>query len=260
MGITVIPTLFDEDNLPASESSSKTVGQVRETGKYYRHPDSAVITYPLVVEKAIGSIPKSEEKLKIAIIGGGAAGIASCYELSRLENSDRIEVTLYESDPDHFTYKVPDDPDAVVPVNLDTFGKRAGRVFAAKSYNPNVEDPSQDDDHTIYEIGAMRFPEIAGLTWHYAGEVFGETETVEVFPNPGKVPTEFVFGDRSDRYYNKSTGGIWLDKDSPTKRVFEVVRAGIFGVPPKPEGPQYPRSHFFHRWSGTVRNSCRIER
>ncbi|XP_065208003.1 phenylalanine 2-monooxygenase precursor-like [Planococcus citri] len=239
MGISVIPTLFDEDNLPASESPSKTIKDVRQTGRFYRHPDSAMVSYPLVVEKAIGSIPKNDEKLKIAIIGGGAAGIASCYELSRLGNSDRIEVTLYESDPDHFTYLL--EPQQV---KIDTFGKRAGRVFAARTSAPSGDEHSNPDDHTVYEIGAMRFPEIAGLTWHYAGQVFKDTDKVDAFPNPGKVPTEFVFGDRADRYYNKSTGGMWLDEDSPTKRVFKVVHAGIFGSPPTADGPKYPRSHF----------------
>ncbi|XP_065207998.1 phenylalanine 2-monooxygenase precursor-like [Planococcus citri] len=219
MGISVIPGLFDEGSLPASDDSCKTLADVRKTGKNYRHPDSALIRYPLVVadEEGIGSVPIGDDYLNIAIIGAGVAGIASCYELSRLGNMNRIKLTMYEADPANCIFT----SDAT-QFALDTEGKKAGRVFAARSYD--ITD-NLKHDHTVYEIGAMRFPEIAGLTWHYVGEVYGNDKTVKVFPNPGKVPTEFVFGNRTDRYSPEA----WLDEHSPTKCVRDIVRSGIFG-------------------------------
>jgi phenylalanine 2-monooxygenase len=76
----------------------------------------------------------------------------------------------------------------------------------------------------------MRFPSIAGLTWHYASLVFGPGPVVTPFPNPGTVPTEFVFGNRFDRY----VGATWLDPASPTLAVRDIVIAGLVGTGPHP--------------------------
>ncbi|XP_065208008.1 phenylalanine 2-monooxygenase precursor-like [Planococcus citri] len=230
MGISVIPSLLDEKNV--ATLGAKTIAEICKTGRYYRHPDSALISYPLVVADKIGKIPDNKE-LKIAVIGAGVGGIASCYELSRLGNSDKIHVTLYESDPENFIFAPP-------VVKVKTAGLKTGRVFAARSQSSdtNQDDGDKDSkpgDKTVYEIGAMRFPEIAGLTWHYANSVFKEDTKVDAFPNPGTVATEFVFGDRSDRY---SRDDGWLKENSPTERVYKVVRAGIFG-PPEKETPCY---------------------
>jgi hypothetical protein len=66
---------------------------------------------------------------------------------------------------------------------------------------------------------------IAGLTWHYADRAFGAGTVVNPFPNPGTVPTEFVFGSRFDRYF----GAQWLDPTSPTRTVRDLVIQGLVG-------------------------------
>ncbi|MND79337.1 Phenylalanine 2-monooxygenase precursor precursor [compost metagenome] len=191
----------------AGLSNSETIAELLRRSRHYRHPDSAQIAYPYTVETPLGFLPPGNHR--IAIVGAGAAGIAALYELSRLaaqlEASDQVTVDLYDSDPDHFL--------APRPVNdIAVRNRKAGRVSAARV---SVDGT----DRTVYEVGAMRFPEIAGLTWHYASQVFDPQALVKVFPNPGKVPTEFVFADRVDRYGNNQ----WQDPDSPTRRVFEVV-------------------------------------
>lgn len=210
MGLSVIPNLLD--GKPKSTPGPKSLREIAEKGRYYRHPDSAQISYPLVVQEPLGSVNKD---LKIAIIGAGAAGIAALYELCRLENSSKhITVTIYEADPENFVHY------SITPTSLIISGLKAGRISAARS-----GDESGGTDHAVYEIGAMRFPEIAGLMWHYVKTIYGDDKEVGVFPNPGAVPTEMIHGDRVDRF----GGGEWLDSNSPTKKVVDVVRSRLFG-------------------------------
>ncbi|WP_246541768.1 tryptophan 2-monooxygenase oxidoreductase [Collimonas antrihumi] len=188
------------------------IGDVLEEGKFYRHPDSAEISYPLAVEPEIGVIPDGGD-LNIGIVGAGAAGISALYELSRIaakRSSGNITVTIFETDPNSFLAK---------PAGkaVDVFGKKAGRVSAARV----------GESETVYEVGAMRFPTIAGLTWHYAAQVFDEDAPIKIFPNPGTVATEFVFGDQVDRYARDT----WHDESSPTLAVKDAVIFGFIGDP-----------------------------
>lgn len=226
MSITVITRMSDSDEKP------HTIGEIFSIGKNYRHPDSVLVSYPNAAKNTLGSFPKNKD-YKIAIIGAGASGIASLYELSRIarnQNSGKINVTLYESDYNNFIKL----KNSISPRNLDFYGKRAGRVFAARSRE------REEKDHSVYEIGAMRFPEIAGLTWHYASIAFGDDKSVEIFPNPGKVPTEFVFGDRVDRYVYKNGTEYWLDGNSPTKVIKDIIKEGLAGTEKEPNISLYP--------------------
>lgn len=212
MGFTICPNWITED--ASKTPPTKTIGELRQTGRFYRHPDSALISYPLVVDQPMGRIDKP---VKIAVVGGGIAGIASIYELSRLPNAcENISITLFESEPDHFT--------APAGFGDDSHRQRAGRVFTGSSGGSNSKN-------AVYEIGAMRFPEIAGLTWHYASQVFGDGGQVKVFPNPGKVPTEFIQGERVDRYMAGGENGHWLDTNSPVPKLVKVIQKGLFGNP-----------------------------
>jgi phenylalanine 2-monooxygenase len=164
----------------------KTIGQLAGgDGRVYRHPDSAQISYPLTVQTPLGSVPAQGEAISVAIIGAGPAGIAALYELRQIADTiplRRVDVVIFETDALNFLFTPPPvNPTVITP-------RRAGRV--SSYYTPA----------TVYEIGAMRFPEIAGMTWHYAERAFGADEVVNPFPNPGLVPTEFVFGSQFDRY------------------------------------------------------------
>jgi hypothetical protein len=218
MGVTIMLRLTEP---AAREEVSDTVGQVRKNGRFYRHPDSALVSYPVAVDpgegQPLGKLPEGPA-LDIAIVGGGAAGIASLYELSQLARQGRkINVTIYEADPDSFlTNKVRPAMRKTIAVR----GLKAGRVSAARIKTKLTVD-------TVYEVGAMRFPEIAGLTWHYAAVAFGDDAPIKVFPNPGKVPTEFVFGNQVDRYER----GEWSDPHSPTRAVLGLIGDGLAGSP-----------------------------
>jgi tryptophan 2-monooxygenase len=201
-----------------------TIGELANgPGLSYRHPDSAQVSYPRAVQTALGRSPGAGVT-RVAIIGAGPAGIAALFELRRLADNGpnhAFDVEVFEADAANFLFTPrPTNPAHVTP-------RRAGRV--SSYYAPD----------TVYEIGAMRFPSIAGLTWHYASLAFGPGPVVTPFPNPGTVPTEFVFGNRFDRY----VGATWLDPASPTLAVRDIVIAGLVGTGPNPPymiGPLTP--------------------
>ncbi|MDE1167686.1 MAG: hypothetical protein PW845_20510 [Pseudomonas sp.] len=192
------------------QPASTTIDDLQNKSRHYRHPDSATVAYPVIVAAPLGELPPRDHH--IAIVGAGAAGISALYELAQLSRTlpapFQLNVTVFENDPDHFL--------AAGSQAVDVKGRKAGRVSAAR-----VSAPGEDGTHerSVYEVGAMRFPEIAGLTWHYASRVYAPDTLVNVFPNPGKVATEFVFADRVDRYENTE----WLDKESPTRKVLGLV-------------------------------------
>jgi hypothetical protein len=214
MAVTVIRNLADAaDTLRAAQlrTAVKTIGQLAGgDGRFYRHPDSVQISYPLTVQGPLGSVPAPGEPISVAIIGAGPAGIAALYELRQIADTipqRTVDVVIFETDASNFLFTPrPVDPMVITP-------RRAGRV--SSYYTPA----------TVYEIGAMRFPEIAGMTWHYAERAFGADQEVNVFPNPGTVPTEFVFGSQFDRY----VGNTWDDPASPTRKVRDLVLAGLTG-------------------------------
>jgi tryptophan 2-monooxygenase len=206
MAVTIIKDLAQAALLRAAPV---TIGELANgPGLSYRHPDSAQISYPRTVQTTLGSVP--DGRTSVAIIGAGPGGIAALYELRQVANANprrAFEVVICEADPSNFLFTPrPVNPGHVIP-------RRAGRV--SSYYTP----------HTVYEIGAMRFPSIAGLTWHYAERAFGAATVVNPFPNPGTVPTEFVFGSRFDRYF----GAQWLD---PIVR--DLVIEGLVGTGPNP--------------------------
>ncbi|CAI8825221.1 MULTISPECIES: hypothetical protein [Pseudomonas] len=215
MSVTVIWNWARSAQMPNSE----TIANLVERSRYYRHPDSVHIAYPTTVDAPLGELPVGRHR--IAIVGAGVAGITALYELSRtLTGGAQIEVDLYDNDPDHFLHEQPTNGHER---GVRTAGKRAGRVSAARA---TTGLGGSETERSVYEIGAMRFPEIAGLTWLYASRVFNPTTQVNVFPNPGKVATEFVFADRVDRYGN----GQWQDPQSPTRQVFALVLKYFPGV------------------------------
>jgi tryptophan 2-monooxygenase len=224
MAVTVIKDLEQGAaalRAAALRGAATTIGQLAGgDGRVYRHPDSAQISYPLTVQTALGSVPPQGEVISVAIIGAGPAGIAALYELRQVALTAPgrlIQAVIFETDASNFLFTPrPVNPSVVTP-------RRAGRV--SSYYTPA----------TVYEIGAMRFPEIAGMTWHYAERAFGADKEVNVFPNPGTVPTEFVFGSRFDHYVGKS----WLDPNSPTRTVRDLVIAGLTG-PTYMIGPYTP--------------------
>ncbi|CAG8622280.1 39276_t:CDS:2 [Gigaspora margarita] len=198
MSVTVIRDLVSAaKKFKQIIEEGKAIKEIIEESKYYRHPDSATISYAKIAEESIGKI--SDKDLNIGIVGAGPSGICALYELSKIDHNKKIKVSLYESDPKNFIFS---------GEFGDLIPTRAGRVSATMA-----------SSRAVYEVGAMRFPETAGLTWYYAGKVFGVKKKVNPFPNPGAVTTEFVFGDRVDHYI----GGDWEDPDSPALKVKELV-------------------------------------
>src|SRR3954469_24340165 len=99
MSVTVITDL----EAAVRGAPTVTIDQLANgKGFVYRHPDSAQISYPKAVTTAIGSLPAGGGTYHIAIVGGGAAGIAALYELRKLADANptwRLVVYVLEADP-----------------------------------------------------------------------------------------------------------------------------------------------------------------
>ncbi len=106
---------------------------------------------------SIVSIPPKTKK-KVAIIGAGAAGLVSAFELSKVEN---IEVTLFESS--------------------DRLGGRMDSTVI----------PDGKLNNKIFEMGCMRFPPTSHTLYYYLNK-FG-LRPVPNFPDPGVVSTELLY-------------------------------------------------------------------
>lgn len=100
------------------------------------------------------SKPISNTNKKVAIIGAGAAGLVSAYQLKKVG----LTVDLYEAEQ-----------------------RYGGRVF---SYHPIEKEAA------LFEMGAMRVPPSEKIFNFYAKEFGMESGD---FPDPGKVPTSIIF-------------------------------------------------------------------
>ncbi len=106
----------------------------------------------------IARLPGEALGKKVAIIGAGAAGLVSAYELLRI---------------------------GVEPVIFEATDRIGGRAFSKPFQQGGPSD-------AFAEMGAMRFPLSARLFFHYASEVFGMRTSGE-FPDPGKVYTRLYY-------------------------------------------------------------------
>ncbi|CAG8754769.1 12389_t:CDS:2, partial [Gigaspora margarita] len=86
------------------------------------------------------------------------------------------------------------------------------------NYNQKIKVSLYESDPNNFTISGEY--ETAGLTWYYAGKVFGINKKVNPFLNPGAVTIEFVFGDRVDHYISSD----WEDPDSLALKIKELVK------------------------------------
>ena len=198
-----------------------SIAELAQHARHYRHPDSAHIAYPLVVQDTLGVLP--QRNYRIGIIGAGSAGTVALFELARLAQQlsapHRMQVSLFDMDPLHFLAPQPTKQD-VSPIHT----RKAGRVWAARVATDAAT--GVQTDRTIYEVGAMRFPETAGLIWHYASQVYEPATRLSVFPNPGKVATEFVFGADTERYNHTH----WDNPECTTRQLLRLILRYLPGI------------------------------
>lgn len=174
MSITVITDLQAAADEYAA-GGTKSIADLVSENLNRRYPDSVRWSYIRMVRNETGPTPfaSSDNFLKnqtIAIVGAGAAGAAALFELAKIvTNTSNFQVHLYESDPLNYVH------------GGSEYDRRMGRVYTNKSNNSK------------YELGAMRYPSAAGLTWHYMSCVYPPSTKVDPFPNPGVVPTLFGF-------------------------------------------------------------------
>jgi len=198
----------------------ESIGVLAHASRHGRHPDSARTAYPNVVQDPLGILPK--RNYRVGIVGAGSAGISALYELARLtpklDAPHRMHIQVFDSDPQHFLAKQPKQDANSMHI------RKSGRVWAARVATHDASGPTTD--RTVYEVGAMRFPETAGLIWHYASQVYNPATLLSVFPNPGKVATEFAFGAETERYNHTH----WSNPQCLTKQVLRLILRYLPGV------------------------------
>jgi hypothetical protein len=125
--------------------------------------------------------------LKICIIGSGAAGLSLATEVSFLAErslvTNGVELTQM-----YYDEEVENDTTGLVK-----YETKWGRIFNVKA------------GENAQEIGCMRFPTIAVLTWTYINSILKEGEKdkpLKKFPNPGKVLTQFLYRDMDVIFQN----------------------------------------------------------
>ncbi|PRA32403.1 flavin monoamine oxidase family protein [Pseudomonas poae] len=117
-------------------------------------PDSGWLAQPL---------EDAEKNVRVVIIGAGMSGLLSARELLRAG----LNVVLYERNQ-------------LEQVDSDWHRYSYGRTHSAVR--------TLDTD-TVCELGAMRFPGKAKVTWEVFGDILGDDTLLQLFPNPGLVPT-----------------------------------------------------------------------
>lgn len=105
----------------------------------------------------------AEKDARVIIIGAGMSGLLTARELLRAG----LNVTLYERNQ-------------LEDIDADWHRYNYGR---ARSFVRKLQSD------TVCELGAMRFPAKAKVTWEMFGDVLGEDTLLDLFPNPGIVPT-----------------------------------------------------------------------
>jgi len=158
-------------------------------------------------------------KFKVVVVGRGASALAVMSELQDIARKNpRLTIEV-----ENLYY----DPEVGDPDNLVNYKSKWGRIFATKP-GPNEQ-----------EIGCMRFPSIAVLTWTFINKVYGDRSNEELvaFPNPGVVPTQFIFRDMNVAFERDSNapGGVApiAGMNSPLQvknfAVMEQVKNGVIG-------------------------------
>ncbi|MFT5683208.1 MAG: tryptophan 2-monooxygenase [Myxococcota bacterium] len=112
------------------------------------------------VAKTIGTLPDELLNTRVAIIGGGPAGMVAAWELHKL---------------------------GLVPVIFEAGDRLGGRNWS--KYFTNADGSVSN---VIAEMGAMRFPPINKVLYYYARDLFKLTFEPS-FPDPGKVPTRLYY-------------------------------------------------------------------
>lgn len=104
-----------------------------------------------------------EKDARVVIIGAGMSGLLTARELLRAG----LNVVLYERNQ---LEQVDDDWHRYIHGRTCSFVRKL-------------------EADTVCELGAMRFPAKAKVTWEVFGDILGDDTLLQLFPNPGLVPT-----------------------------------------------------------------------
>ncbi|EIM16995.1 FAD-dependent oxidoreductase [Pseudomonas chlororaphis] len=155
---------------------SPTVDNFKQLPIYY--PDQPMANWRALALGGMISSTTLNGTISVCVVGRGAGALGAMTELDEIAKKNpgltiRVKNIYYDTE-----VELADDPE----VNYDS---KWGRIFTVK--------PGQNHQ----EIGCMRFPSIALLTWNYISKAYPTqgSEPLVRFPNPGRVPTQFIYRD-----------------------------------------------------------------
>ncbi|MGC5703418.1 FAD-dependent oxidoreductase [Pseudomonas sp. NFXW11] len=188
-----------------------TVNQFVKQSVYY--PDQPAVKWQevamgkMVADGAIAN----DQPLSICVVGRGAAAVAALTELDQIAARN----PNFQCQVSNAYYETEIEETADAEVNYDS---KWGRIFAVK--------PGDN----FQEIGCMRFPSIAVLTWSFIAHAYPDNldDELSVFPNPGRVPTQFLFRDMNVIF---DRSGVIEDMNSEEQlanfKVMDAVKNGV---------------------------------
>lgn len=191
-----------------------TVGNFKDLSIFY--PDQPLVDWKEVSLGKMVSATDLSGEINVCVVGRGAGALAAMTELNEIAKKNpnlKINVTnLY------YDTEVESARDPAV-----SYENKWGRIFSVK--------PGSN----YQEIGCMRFPSIAQLTWNYIAKAYPgqEDEPLQRFPNPGRVPTQFIYRDMSVTFEIDSSGnsvaipGMNNSKQIEDLSTMEAVKNGV---------------------------------
>lgn len=201
---------------PSSDSAlaaDPTVDNFKNLQIFY--PDHPTVRWQSVVLGKMISATDLKGSLDVCVIGRGAGALAVMTELDEIARKNaNLTVNVRNS---YYDTEVEQAGDPQV-----TYNSKWGRIFAAK--------PGKN----YQEIGCMRFPSIALLTWHYISKAYPDqgSSPLSRFPNPGRVPTQFLYRDMNV-IFEVGPAGLEAIKDMNDAdqlenfQTMEAVRIGV---------------------------------
>jgi tryptophan 2-monooxygenase len=166
---------------------SPTVNNLKTLPIYY--PDQPTVSWESVALGKMITPSTLAGDLDVCVVGRGASALGVMTELNEIAKSNSGAVISVSNIYYDTEAELAGDTAA-------TYASKFGRIFSAK---PGVN---------FQEIGCMRFPSIALLTWNYISQAYptqGDAPLTR-FPNPGRVPTQFLFRDMNVVFEIDETG------------------------------------------------------
>ncbi|SAL57108.1 amine oxidase [Caballeronia humi] len=188
---------------------SPTVNNFKSLPVFY--PDHPSVRWQNVALGQMLSATTLSGTLDVCVVGRGASALAAMTELNEIAVKNPGLIINVRNI--YYDAEVEQAADSEI-----NYGSKWGRIFSVK--------PGDN----YQEIGCMRFPSIALLTWNYINKAYPTSGDVPLtrFPNPGRVPTQFLYRDMNVVFENGVALTDMNDADQIANfATMEAVKNGV---------------------------------